>query len=74
MKAIITMFNERGKYKYEGECEVDGTKPLYEIWDEIAAMDPTPGVIYKWHGPMLIEVPDHEHAHPRLIMPTEGTP
>lgn len=71
MKVRLTYFNERGKYKYEGEYETDKVI-LQDVFDEVRAMSKrgeypgttitTPGAFH-----VLIDVPDHEFNHPHLV-------
>ena len=64
----LTYFKGSGKYYSEGTCYVE-QKPLYEIWEEIKKMETLPGLVGNWpNGFILIDVPNHEHNHPPLIV------
>lgn len=67
----LTYFNERGKYKYEGEY-LSRCDHMFEIWSEIESMqrsEKLPGLSSgSWDGPILVDVPDHSTNHPRLII------
>jgi len=68
----LTYFKTSGKYYSEGEFLTDH-KPLFEIWDEINVLFSNferPGLINgRQEFVTLVEVPGHEHDHPRLIFP-----
>jgi hypothetical protein len=67
MKVKLTYFKNSGKYYTSGEYETK-QKELFDIWDEVEEMIKHPGLIGKWNeGPILINVPDHSHNHPRLV-------
>lgn len=66
MRVELTYFRLTGKYYTTAEAEVEH-KPLYDIWDEIRRDYPS-GMI------VLVEVPEHEHNHPHLIMPRALAP
>lgn len=69
MKVKLTYFRAAGKYYAEGEYETS-KKSMYEIWDEVRAMNKTeelPGIRGSWPL-ILVNVPDHEHDHPRLLV------
>jgi hypothetical protein len=64
----LTYFKESGKYYSEGTCYVEH-RPLNEIWEDIKNMEILPGLAGNWpNGFILINVPDHEHSHPHLIV------
>ena len=68
----LDYFKDTGKWYTEGEYETP-EKSLYEIWDEVREMmdkGKLPGLI-EGHSEfiVLINVPDHPHDHPRLIIP-----
>lgn len=62
----LTYFKETGKY-YSEESYMEDYIPLFEIWDRIRNMEKLPGLTGKWDGPILVNVPDHIHSHPRII-------
>lgn len=69
MKAKLTYFQANGKYYADGECEVDGSLPLYLIWKHIDGLNPAPGLLTNGRSfNVLIEVPDHEYSHPHMLM------
>lgn len=76
LKVRLDYFKQNGKWYTEAEFETEH-KPLLEIWDEIieklVSGDP-PGLV-NWHNDfmVLVNVPEHEHAHPYIIMPTDRT-
>lgn len=68
----LDYFKPNGKWKYEGHYESECIA-LYHIWDEVRTMrdeDPTmPGLSVNHNSyNILIDVPDHPHRHPHLIM------
>jgi len=66
-KVDLTYFKENGKFYTEGNYFSD-CKHLHEIWDEVRYMTEHPGLYGKWkNGPILINVFDHPHEHPRLV-------
>lgn len=78
MNVNLTYFKPSGKYYAEGSFQsID--RPLHQIWDEVIERNRLgylPGLIggsSQWI--ILVDVPDHPHRHPRLIMPeVEDTP
>lgn len=72
----LSYFKLSGKWYTDAEYQT-GDKPLREIWEEIInklrANDP-PG-LFNWHNDfmVLVNVPQHEHAHPIIIMPSKET-
>jgi len=72
MKVDLTYFKPSGKYYGEGQYETK-EPVLYKIWEEVDDMQrqrQLPGLIAGSHGWIIsIDVPDHEHRHPRLRMP-----
>lgn len=70
--AKLTYFKASGKYYSSGEMEVDGSMALYEIWDHIEAemkKGKWPGLVDGQHDfHTVIEVPEHRHAHPHLVV------
>jgi hypothetical protein len=74
MKAKLTYFRafpSFGKYYSEGELEVP-MKDLFLIWNdvrELAKLRRLPGLVEN-HSEyfVLVEVPDHPHDHPYLIV------
>lgn len=70
----LTYFRETGKFYTEGEYTSKKLN-LWEIWDELRDMlraGKRPGLVDgKCEFYVLVEVPDHPFAHPRMIMPAE---
>lgn len=70
-KVLLTYFRASGKYYTEGEYETKKTG-LYEIWDEVEnlkLLGTLPGLVEganEFH--ISIDVPDHPHRHPHLIL------
>lgn len=67
--AQLTYFKDSGKYYGEGSYVYVADKPIDEIWQEVKAMNPKPGLSGDWYGPILINCPGHPHDHPHLVMP-----
>lgn len=72
LKVRLTYFRHYGSYYSEAEYRTD-MKPLDAIWAEISAMRQSrnlPGLGQNHHSDLivLVEVPRHPHAHPRLLM------
>ena len=71
MKVQLTYFKDTGKYYGEGEYKTK-KEHLHEIWDEVREMikqGTRPGLIKGCHEfYTLINVPEHVHEHPRLII------
>jgi len=72
LTVYLTYFKPSGKYYGDGKFEVED-KPLYQIWEEIVLMFSTghrPGLTPSMDNQfnVLVEVPNHEHEHPHLIM------
>jgi len=71
MQVYLTYYKESGKYYSEGVYETE-KEHLYEIWEEIYQMRKQgrlPGLIegaHEFH--ISVDVPDHPHNHPRLIL------
>ena len=68
----LTYFRDTGKYYTHGEYETEH-KPLHQIWDEVRDMadeQRLPG-LRPGHSDFIIsvDVPGHEHEHPRLVIP-----
>lgn len=73
MKVYLDYFRSSGKWYSEGEYETEKTV-LYEIWEEVALMENVrrlPGLV-EGHGAyyVTINVPEHPHNHPHLILPS----
>lgn len=70
----LTYFKRLGKFYDEGEFRVHRSVSLFHIWDDVIERRDNgnlPGLI-EWAGKefiILVNVPGHEHEHPRLIMP-----
>lgn len=69
-KVELTYFQASGKYYTDGEYESSRTH-LFEIWEDVHIMHREkalpglrPGHSYFI---VLVDVPDHPHAHPHLI-------
>lgn len=72
MKVELTYFKPSGKYYSSGEYDTD-PKPLFRIFEEVADKARTrnlPGLMVG-HSEfiVLVEVPEHEHAYPCLVLP-----
>ena len=70
----IDYFKPNGKW-YTGHTYETEHKPLYKIWEEVrvnasAAGAPDHGVIHPLQFHIVINVPEHEHAHPHMIPAT----
>lgn len=69
MKVKLTYFKPSGKFYSAGEYDTE-PKALYEIWDDIRQMKELPGLVA---GPdsfiVSVDVPEHEHNHPCLLIP-----
>ena len=69
MKAKLRIFKPRGKWYTDDEIDVDGTKPLHEVWEEITAY-----MQQRWWRPddylwtAIVSVPEHVHDHPHMIV------
>ena len=73
MKVKLIYFKASGKYYSEGEYETQH-KHMWKIFAEVRQMHRdgklpglTAGGEFGWYH-ALIEVPDHEHNHPQLIL------
>jgi len=71
MKVVLQYFRESGKWYSEGEYNTD-KKHLFDIWEEVLSMVRTkrlPGLVED-HSDyyVLIDVPQHPHRHPHLIV------
>lgn len=72
MRVKLTYFKDTGKYYTDGEAHVDEDLSMHEVWEWVACQDPKPGLSSAWtDGFILVEVPDHPHNHPYLILPAE---
>lgn len=71
MKVKLTYFKETGKYYSEGEYETL-KEHMFEIFREVRGrkiQGCLPGLIQGTNEfIVLIEVPDHPHDHPHLIL------
>lgn len=70
-KVQLTYFKESGKYYSDGEY-VSEQEDLGKIWEEVAEMfkrGKRPGLVDGKQGfNTLVNLPDHPHAYPRIIM------
>jgi hypothetical protein len=74
LEVQLTYFKQSGKYYEHGTFIVDATMSLLDIWNRVHKMRDDgrlPGLV---EGAgcefiILINVPGHEHEHPRLLMP-----
>jgi hypothetical protein len=68
----LTYFKRTGKY-YSGGSYISNAKPLHEIWDDVKRLmqdGKLPGLVEGANDFIVeINVPDHENAHPKLIIP-----
>ncbi len=65
----LTYFKSTGQYYAAGNYQSEKSS-LQDIWDEVRSMSKHPGLSGRWNeGPISVEVPEHPHAHPRLIVP-----
>lgn len=70
MRVDLTYFKDTGKYYSSGSYTTDLRK-LFEIFREVRAMvnkGRLPGLCDGAKFNTLIDVPEHEHNHPQLIM------
>ena len=70
MKVNLTYFKDGGKYYSSGSYTTDEVL-LYRIFREVRAKveaGKLPGLCDGAKFITLIDVPEHEHNHPRLIM------
>ena len=71
LKVNLTYFKESGKY-YSGGSYQSEHKALYEIWEDVEKMlsqGKRPGLVNGSDGfHVSIEVPEHEHDHPHLLL------
>ena len=63
----LTYFKSNGKYYSEGEYMEDYIL-LYEIWENVEKMEKHPGLSGRWKGMILIDVPEHVHNHPHVLL------
>lgn len=64
----LTYFKASGKY-YSGEEYETCKESLLDIWEEVKTMETHPGLNGKWsEGFILVNVPNHPHDHPKLII------
>lgn len=71
MKVLLSYFKPNGKWYSDDEYETS-KELLFEIWDEVRAMRDArrlPGLV-EGHSEYIVsvDVPDHPHRHPHLIM------
>ncbi len=68
----LTYFKQSGKYYSDGEYW-SGKLALYEIWEEVNEMlssGKRPGLVNgKNEFYVTVDVPEHPHRHPHLIIP-----
>lgn len=63
----LTYFKQSGKFYSDGEYQ-SNLSDLGEIWQEVKELKEHPGLVGQWsEGFILVNVPTHEHDHPRLI-------
>ena len=71
----LTYFKDTGKY-YSDSWYFSQFTDLGDIWNEVRQMwhnGPLPGLSgTKCEFLVLVDVPDHEHNHPRLIIEKES--
>lgn len=73
MKVKLSYFKLHGKWYSDGEYDTK-CQHLHQIWEEVQSMNKyggLPGLVKEsknWI--ILIDVPEHEHNHPHLIVPT----
>lgn len=71
MKVKLTYFKKNGTFYGSGDYEID-PQPLYMIWEEIEKLlqqGKRPGLVDGHSGfHVLINVPEHEHNHPHLLI------
>lgn len=74
MKVSLTYFKETGKYYSEGSYETE-KEHLFEIFNEVRqkVQDRILPRLVKGCSEFIvsIDVPDHPHNHPRLIVPSK---
>ena len=73
MKVNLTYFKDTGKFYSSGAFDYGGE--LYEIWNVVKLKQETgnlPGLTEN-HGEfiVLVDVPEHENNHPKLIIPED---
>jgi hypothetical protein len=71
--ANLTYFRRSGKYYCEGTLEVDASRDLFKIWEDIRALRNAcrlPGLIEGHSDEYIVsvDVPGHKHEHPHLIV------
>lgn len=70
--AKLSYFKRSGKWYADGSLEVDGSRPLFELWADIKKLLDSgkwPGLIDGPHDFFVhVDIPDHRHAHPHMIM------
>jgi len=70
----LTYFKQSGKFYDKGEFKVHNSVSLLQIWDDVIERRDSgnlPGLV-EGAGKefvILVNVPGHEHEHPRLVMP-----
>lgn len=81
MKVNVTYFRPGGKFYLSaettfGDLGLRDEAPLFAVWDEIRErqiLNTLPGLVSggaREDFIILVEVPEHPHNHPRLIVPT----
>ncbi len=72
MKVNLTYFKTGGKYYSEGSYETSYNS-LFDVWDEVRDLlkvGMLPGLSEgSKEFIVLVDAPEHEHNHPRLIIP-----
>jgi len=61
MKVELQYFRQSGKWYMDEEYDTD-IEDLADIWDEVRERNKGTGFN------ILVNVPDHEHAHPKFLM------
>ena len=74
-KVVLTYFKESGKYYSEGEY-LSNELHMYEIFAEVREMldrGTRPGLVDGFDMPyVLVQVPNHPHEHPALVVVPQG--
>lgn len=78
MEVKLTYFKHRGKYYAEGVLDLPNSMDLQAIWDEVGRLNREgglPGLVETSTNWIIsVDVPDHPHNHPRLVMPDSLDP
>lgn len=71
LKVNLTYFRRSGKYASEGDFSTEQT-PLFRIWDIVKKMKKNrslPGLVMRHDDYIvLVDVPEHPHRHPHLLI------